>query len=469
MKDLRQGVLGRAAEVAVVEGGEEGGVEVNDVHAGLSRTVVSEVVRPTALDELVSAMREPAAVCGGRYASGGQPFLTGRRLIDLERFGRVLGIDRERGLVTAEAGTRWPTLVGWLNTHAPEWAIRQKQSGADAVSLGGSVSVNAHGRGLDAPPIVADVESVGVVEPDGSVVRCDRSHHAERFRRIIGGYGMFGLIATVTLRLVPRVKLRRRADYVAAAEVIGRFDRAVAAGITCGEFHVNIDETSDGFLDHGVMLTHEPAGLDEPITRRQPDPDAFLRLVMLAHTDKPLAYSTYRRQLIEAPPCVDWSDGWQSAEYLPGYHTAIDQAVGARVRGSEVLSEFFVPRDALVPFLTDAARVLREMRGDLIYGNVRLIERDEETALPWATGRMACIVLNLHTDHDAAGLRHTRAVFRALLDAAIERGGTYYLAYHRFARRDQVLRCYPQLPALLTRADGPCTSDWQEHYRALLG
>ncbi len=444
----------------------EGGVVVNDVHAGLSRAVVREVVWPTTTDEFAEAMRAPASVCGGRYCSGGQPFLRGERLIDLERFGRVLAVDPERGLVTAQAGTRWPTLIAYLNEHAPAWAIRQKQSGANAVSLAGTVSVNAHGRCLGAPPIVDDIEALDLIDADGGLRRCDRSTDSRRFGRVVGGYGMFGTIATVTLRLVPRVKLIRRVAYVPAEEAVAALDRKAADGVAYGDFHLNVDARADDFLAAGLMMTYEPVDPATPISPPVSDPGSFLNLATLAHVDKARAFAEYRDELLREGPFVDWSDHWQSAEYVPGYHAAIDEALGAKVRGSEVLSEFYVPRERLTGYLSEMARVLREREADPIYGNVRLIEPDTETALPWATGRMACVVLNVHTDHDAAGLRHTRDVFRDLLDAAIVRGGTYYLAYHRFARRDQVLACYPQLPALLAAADGPCSSDWRRAYVA---
>ena len=440
---------------------------VNDVHAGLSRTTVSDIALPRTTAELAEAMRQPSSVCGGRYTSGGQPFLTDQRLIDLQHFSGVLHVDRERGHVTALAGTRWPALVKHLNRHAPEWAIRQKQSGADAVSLAGTVSVNAHGRCLTAPPIVADVESLQLLDPDGRLTRCDRSNDAERFRRVVGGYGLFGTIGTVTLRLVPRVKLRRIVRRVASGDAVRLLDAAAAAGATYGDFQLNVDDTADAFLREGLLLTYEPADAAEPITRPPPDLRRFQQFATLAHLDKPRAWAAYSRELLDAEPPVDWSDAWQAAEYVPGYHAAVDAATGAHVRGSEVLSEFYVPRDRLGPGSSPTRPPRSADAGaNLIYGNVRLIEPDTETALPWATGRSACIVMNLHADHDEAGLATVRSAFRAVLDAALARGGTYYLAYHRFARPDQVLAAYPQLPGLLRDADGPCRSDWYRHYAA---
>jgi hypothetical protein len=64
---------------------------------------------------------------------------------------------------------------------------------------------------------------------------------------------------------------------------------------------------------------------------------------------------------------------------------------------------------------------------DLIYGTIRLIERDDETVLAWAREPWACIIFNLHVTHTADGIARSADTFRALIDLAIAHGGSYYL------------------------------------------
>ncbi len=71
----------------------------------------------------------------------------------------------------------------------------------------------------------------------------------------------------------------------------------------------------------------------------------------------------------------------------------------------------------------------------MIYGTIRLIERDDESFLAWAREPWACIIFNLHVEHTAGGDRKAAGDFRRLIDRAIERGGSYYLTYHRWADR----------------------------------
>lgn len=57
--------------------------------------------------------------------------------------------------------------------------------------------------------------------------------------------------------------------------------------------------------------------------------------------------------------------------------------------------------------------------------------------------------MNLHVEHTAVGIERTAVAFRRLIDLALEHGGSFYLTYHRWATRWQLVTAYPQLPAFL--------------------
>jgi hypothetical protein len=119
-----------------------------------------------------------------------------------------------------------------------------------------------------------------------------------------------------------------------------------------------------------------------------------------------------------------------------------------------------------------AATTLRKQRANVIYGTVRLIERDDETFLAWARERYACVIFNLHLEHTKPAIAAAADAFGALIDLAIEQQGSYYLTYHRWARKDQVERCYPQMREFLAHKrrldpEEVFQSNWYRHYRTL--
>jgi FAD/FMN-containing dehydrogenase len=108
---------------------------------------------------------------------------------------------------------------------------------------------------------------------------------------------------------------------------------------------------------------------------------------------------------------------------------------------------------------------LTALRAEVIYGTIRLIEEDTETTLAWAQGRRACVIFNLHVEHTADGIARSGDAFRALIDLAEARGGSFFLTYHRHATRAQLLAGYPRLPEFLRAKDdydpkSLFTSEW---------
>ncbi len=158
--------------------------------------------------------------------------------------------------------------------------------------------------------------------------------------------------------------------------------------------------------------------------------------------------------------------------YLDNYHEDLDRRLQAKVKGTEMITELYVPRTALASFLGAVRADFRQHDAQLIYGTIRLIEKDGESFLAWARESWACIVMNLHVDHDESGLRKAADNFHQLIDRAIEFGGSYYLTYHRWASRQQVEKCYPQMAEFLRlkRRYDPgevFQSDWYRYYKKM--
>ena len=465
---------------------EPAGVLVNDLHSGLNPTRVGRIVRPAHAGELpamVRAAREQGLAvtpAGGWHAMGGQQFAEGALLLDTRDMVGVVAFDAERGLVEVEAGIQWPALVAWLHARqagaARPWSIRQKQSGADRLSLGGAVSANAHGRGLTMRPIVDDVEALTVVGADGVARRCSRTEHPELFALVVGGYGLLGAIATVTLRLSPRVPVQRHVAELTSDALLPALQARIAAGHRYGDFQFAIDPASDDFLHRGILSTYAPCAERPPAgadTHHALSPEDWRALLHLAHTDRAEAYRRYRAHYLRTDGQRYWSDTHQLATYLDGYHAELDRRTGAAVPGSEMITELYVPRHRLAEFLVGARAALRAHGGEVVYGTIRLIEQDDETVLAWAREPWACTILNLHVDHAPDALARAADAFRALIDVVVPLGGSYFLTYHRWATRAQLLACHPRLPEFLRakRRHDPhelFQSSWYRHHVAML-
>ena len=452
---------------------------VNDVHSQLNATRVAAIVRPSSVDELAAAvaharaMERAVAVAGGRHAMGGQQFAEDALLVDTRRMNRVLELDEDRGIVNVEAGIQWPELVAHLQSS--RWGIVQKQTGADRLSLAGALSANAHGRGLELKPIIDQVESFDLVDSGGNVRTCSRERHPELFRLAIGGYGLFGVIARVRLRLRPRVKVRRVVVLEETAGIIDRFEERIRDGYLYGDYQFATDSSRDSFLARGIFSCYQPVSEDTPLTVNPTrfNPEDWARLTFYSHRYKRRAFQVYSMRYLQTSGQVYQSDSQLSAAYVDGYHADLDRALRSRIAATEMITEIYVQRRQLATFMHDAGRELRARKANVIYGTVRMIEQDDESYLAWARDRYACVIFNLHVEHTSEGIDRAADAFRSLIDLGIAYGGTYYLTYHRWARKDQVERGYPQMPAFLALKrqydpGGTFQSSWYRHLTSLL-
>ncbi|MBY0357162.1 MAG: methyltransferase domain-containing protein [Candidatus Obscuribacterales bacterium] len=454
---------------------------VNDVHCQLNATRVEQVLYISTLKQLQAEIKRCAlakkSVCivGGRHAMGSQQFATDAVLFDLTKMNRLLDFDYEAGFVTVESGIQWPQLIRELkekqknNKH--KWTIAQKQTGADRLSLGGAVSANVHGRGLNMAPFVQDIEELTLVSCDGSLLKLNRHENSQLFSLVVGGYGLFGVIYSIKLRLVPQVCLLREVEISSVDMVAEKFEKLRANGCTYADFQFSIDNKSPAFLHKGILSSYKP--VEEEISAMPPvvlSAKKWHSLVHLAHKDKNKAFNTFASHYLLTSGQKYLSDDFQLANYLDYYHEEIDALDPHCIKGSEIITELYVPIDKLADFMRQAATLLKD--ADVIYGTVRLIKKDKETFLPWANKDFACIIFNLHVIHNQEDIVRVAELLRGLIDLAMQREGSYYLTYHKFARKDQVETCYPQFKKFLAMKlkydpNELFQSNWYRHYKQM--
>ena len=460
------------------------GILVNDLHSQLNSTRVYRIASPESFDSvralLGSARRDKRQVCiaGGRHAMGGQQFCADALMLDTRKLKRVLAFDRDRGLIEVESGMQWPELLEFLQTSQVgaqnAWAFAQKQTGADRLTMGGCLSANIHGRGLAMPPFINDVESFKLIDARGNLVNVSRTEHADLFRLAIGGYGLFGFVYSVTMRLVPRRKVERIVEVRDVAGLTVAFAERIRDGFVYGDFQYAIDEKSDDFLRKGVFSCYRPVDEARPMPslQRELGESEWVELLYLAHTNKSEAFKRYAAYYLSTNGQLYWSDEHQMSVYPDAYHAALDRMMDSPNKSTEAITEIYCERDQLANFMGEVRDYARRENVNIIYGTVRLIEQDQESFLAWARKPYACVIFNLHIEHTTGGVIRGADALRRLIDIGLRHGGSYYPTYHRFALQRQVEACYPQFAEFLKLKrkydpDELYQSEWYRHYKKM--
>jgi FAD/FMN-containing dehydrogenase len=459
-------------------------VLLNDVHSQLNPIEVKEVIRPTSIAEIVAAVKDAGksglkiSMSGGRHAMGGQQFAEDSRHLDLTGINRVLETDPDLGLIHCESGIMWPAIIeatrNMASSHKLGWGIRQKQTGVDDVTLAGSISANAHGRGLEFQPIGQDIEEMTVVTADAEIAICNRTQNSDLFSLIIGGYGLFAVIYSVKLRLSPRQKMIRIVNVLDIDDAANAIYRRLEEGCTFGDFQYAIAPDGEEFMNRGVFSCYKAVDDDSPMDEHQSDlpEDAWLKLLKLAHEDKAEAFRLYAQHYVGTDGRIYWSDTMQLSTYIPSYADYLEQnsQESASLKETLMIGEHYVPYANVINFMRDARKILTENETEVIYGTVRVISKDETSFLAWAKEDFGCVIFNLRTPHTTEGKESVANSFRRLIDASLSYGGSFFLTYHKYASPQQVEKAYPQIRDFFRMKKKYdrlelFESEWYRHYR----
>ncbi|MBP9855028.1 MAG: FAD-binding oxidoreductase [Candidatus Omnitrophica bacterium] len=460
------------------------GVTLNDVHSQLNATLVDHVFYPKNTDDVVNIIlkakkeKKSISISGGKHAMGGQQFGVGTLHISLSEMTDVLAFDEESGIVKVEAGITWPLLIDYLlkaqEGKQQQWGIRQKQTGADYLTVGGALSANAHGRGLAFKPIIEDVVSFTLIDAEGNIRMVSRQENPELFSLVIGGYGLFGVIATIDLQLTHRQKLERRVEVIAIEDLPAKAKQRIDEGALYGDYQYKTDEQAEDFMRSGVLATYHPVSDDTPMpeNQKQISKEKWKELVRLAHTDKGKAFELYSDHYRSTDGQIYWSDTHQMSYYFSDYHDFVNQSMPGKSQGSLMITEVYVPRNEITGFIEKIREDALTHDYNIIYGTLRLIKKDDESFLAWAKDDYACVIFNLRVEHTPEGLKKAEHDFQKIIDRALELNGSYFLTYHRWARPDQVFSAYPQFPEFLRLKlkydpDERFQSEWYRHYKQM--
>jgi len=116
------------------------------------------------------------------------------RRYDPARLDRVLRVELERDQVEVQASASWHSVALRIAPGTKAAALA-----ACPLTVGESVAVNAPGP--DGMPVVAHVESIALVMPEGELRRVSRQNTPKLFALAVGGQGVFGVPYSVTLRV----------------------------------------------------------------------------------------------------------------------------------------------------------------------------------------------------------------------------------------------------------------------------
>jgi hypothetical protein len=378
------------------------------------------------------------SIAGARHSMGGHVIYPDGIVIDMLPFNRM-ELDGTNLVLHVQAGARWNEVIPFLNKHGLSVEVMQSN---DDFSIGGSLSVNCHGWQFNRPPIDCTVQSFRLMLADGTIVKCSRTENQELFSLVLGGYGLFGIILDVDLRVVPNEKYKIERLNVSSADYAKTLAEKTSNANGIAMVYGRLRVTKENFLQDGIIN----------IFYRQPSTNLLIT---------PLDHSPGRelpRAIFRSGVGSDYGKElrWNAEKYFSSVlsgdifernailYEPSDWFSDHSTNSTDILVECFVSPKQFEPFLAELRKIIPKNQADMLNVTVRDINRDDDSFLRYADKNMISLVMLFSQPRDAMGEEKMSKLTQEIIAAALRHDGRYYLPYRLHATLEQFNEAYPQ-------------------------
>jgi len=472
-------VAGAQANVPEPNWSQRGG-SVNDASC-LNRTAVAGVVSVRNEADIAQALayarahKLPVSAAGVKHSMGGQAFRAGGVVLDMRRLNEIR-LDPARRTVMVESGATWHDIQNAIH---PRFSVKAMQS-TDIFTVGGSISVNAHGMDHQAGALMNSIRSLRVMLADGQVVTASRTENLDLFRHVVGGYGLFGIVLSAELEVVPNDIYRSERRLIRTADYPGVFaalERDPAIGLT----YTHLSTAPGSLLEEGLVYAYRRNPADQELERAPLTEISSTKLRRLTvnlskrndffrgvkwWAEKNLEHrletcTTSRAQAMgDGEACL--------VSRNDPMHDSVPYLRDALPSETDILHEYFLPRERLMPFIGELKRILTEQRVNLVNASIRAVGT-EDNALSYAPAPAFSVVLYINQPTSAEGTRRMAQLTSDLIDLTVKQGGRFFLPYQLHYTPAQLKASYPEIGAFFAEKrrwdpNGLFSNSWYAQY-----
>lgn len=399
------------------------------------------MIAPDTIDLLVdivkgcSASNQKICIAGAKKSQGDQVYAPNALQIDMLQLNKVVSFDKQNKIIEVEAGMTWNRLQQFINAHG--LAVVAMQS-YNSFSIGGSIGVNAHGQDIHNSCLSSSIIALKVILSDGSVVNAGSDNNQQLFNNILGGYGLFGIVATVTLKLVDNFELKKQVNIIKSKDY-------------AAYFYKNILNKKDVVL-HSARLSIHPDKLFE---------DAIL--INYNNTYKKIENGPLQvhnnlkkeQQIFDLLRNFSWIKKirfflekifFEKSETVPrnfAMSSSIESIANQTEYTCDILQEYFIPCRNLNKFIPKLKEVVIKNKINLLNATIRYVPKIPDIALSYANENCFGIVLYINVENGVDNFQAASKWTKPLIDGCLELDGKFYLPYHLFATKEQLLKAYP--------------------------
>lgn len=411
---------------------------VNDITL-LNPIIVKQIISPESaedLSQLIKTHSGPISIGGGRFSQGGQIATDNTLFIDMRSMNHILALDKEKHLITVEPGITWRAIQEIIDKYNLSLKIMQSFSN---FTVGGSLSVNAHGRYVNEGALIRSIESIKLVLADGGIIKASRNENPEIFFSAIGGYGGIGVIVEATLSLTDNTPMERVAKRMRIANYKDYFLHNIRPSRNAIFHNADLYPPNFQYLNAITWVKTNKTITVENRLAPQNRPSAYQEFLLNWVSDN-ISGKYFRQHVYDQYNNLGSIVEWRN--YEASYDVNSIEPT-SREKSSYVLQEYFIPIDNFDLFSKKMISILKKNSVNVLNISIRHALADHESYLSWARTEVFSFVIYYKQGVTTSDKTHVKKWTSKLIDAALEEGGTYYLPYQIIASKPQFLKAYP--------------------------
>ncbi len=385
---------------------------------------------------------DPIAIAGMQHSQGGHTEYPDGILLDMKPYNKILAFDAQKKTITVQSGATWRDIQDHINPYGLALKVSQSQN---IFTIGGSLSVNAHGLDIRHGSLIDTVESLRLLDANGEILTLSSEQNPELFQAVVGGYGLFGVILDVTLRLTDDEMYEIHSEQLQYDEYSDYFNENVRSDESMKMHLARISLSPDSFLKDMYVINYqemEPNDVPmEPQKLKEETlvavPKFFLGLARLNEQGKKAFWNTQKTYSASLDgKLISRNNVMRSdSEFMEYSHP----------ENTEVLQEYFVPVENFEAYIDDLRETLIDEEDfNLLNITIRFVERNEKAVLSYAKEDMFSLVLLINQGTDAKSIEDTGRVVRNMIDVTLDHEGSYYLPYFGYPTKEQMAEAYPR-------------------------
>lgn len=416
---------------------------VNDV-TQLNPILISKLEIPKTIQELqhiIQTSDKPISIGGGRFSMGGQTASNGSIHIDMRNLNKILSFSEKDKTIFVEAGIRWCDIQQYVDQYNLSLKIMQTYAN---FTVGGSLSVNCHGRYIGLGAVILSVISMEVMLANGQLIVCSPTENSELFFASIGCYNAVAVITKVELELTDNLPVKRTYKTMRASEYKSYFFEHIRNHEQV-IFH-NADLYPPKFKNTRAVSWVKTNEKPTVKTRLMPLAAAYPIERYFINAFSKSNFGKWRREYI-IDPIVYLSKKVHWRNYEAGYDVA-ELEPKSRKKSTYVLQEYFIPVDQFDKFTLLMSEIFIRHKVNVINVSVRHAQKDIGSLLAWAKDEVFAFVVWYKQDTNEIEKNKVGVWTRELIDASISLNGSYYLPYQAHATIAQFHKAYPNAKKL---------------------